>query len=359
MASKRRTYRRKRRSSTKTRRKSTRSKRRRTTTRRKPAVISKFIAAQLNPFDERVLGVKIPDENTVPSVGFATDDERTLSTGSSYGCNAVVLRHTMAKSSVQTATVVGTTSWTWSASYLGTTDSGDLVPARDTFELMRTCAFGVKISCPLAATTASGFVHVCLVANNYEAESSWDYPTSTNAMAKMQGYRKFTLSALTQKPLFVTSKPIDNNAYRYFNSASDLAASADNMELHHEGWQSILVAVTQTNNPASVLNIEKIVHREGIPKAGNFLVGSTPSPSYPNVMRDAANIAASTDPTHLGEGNSVFSEFAGRVNTAAQGAFRDYVMPYAEEVGRRGMANLMDLAGQYLHGRGAQLLIGN
>ena len=53
--------------------------------RRKKVPISKFVLAQLDPFSDKVAGVKIPDSNTQPSATVIVEDEYALTTGATYG----------------------------------------------------------------------------------------------------------------------------------------------------------------------------------------------------------------------------------------------------------------------------------
>lgn len=361
MVARRRSYRKKRGPKRRSGRTTRVSRRRTTRPKRKaaPMVLNKFIAAQLNPFDERVAGVKIPDENTVPSVTFAVEDSLTLSSNATYGTACFAVRSPITSAYVG-STSASTTSWTWNAAFGSSSNASEQSSIVAAMDLMRTAAYGVRVSCPLAATTASGYIHICTTAQNFRGQTTWSYPTSLSDMSKQPGYKKFTLSSLTQRPLVVTAKPIDNSAYRYFDPESDLAANAIDLEFHNSGWQDILIAISDV--PLAVVptvSIERIQHVEAIPNKSNFLVGSTPSPSYPQVMQAAANIAAETPAVRTESG--MFQQFSDRVS---QGAWRyatdtanrvaEAALDSAGNVGYYGAQNLAAVGAAYLGNRGYQ-----
>ena len=90
-------------------------------------------------------------------------------------------------------------------------------------------------------------------------------------MRDLPFYRKVTLASLTQSPLTVVNKFLDQTAFRY-SATDELAAGFNNtgrgqFQIAHS-WSTIFVAVEGAPSASNALGIEMILHTETITKAG-------------------------------------------------------------------------------------------
>jgi len=138
------------------------SSRRRQTARRtaRQRGLTKFELAQVNPFDRRVIGVKIPDSNTQPSDTFYSEDRFSITTGATDYAQTRAFLPNLSVAMV-VANNFSSSSWTWPPAYAGTS-SAVYTDAQSNFVGVRPCGHGVKISCPSAPTSVTGFVHVAM-----------------------------------------------------------------------------------------------------------------------------------------------------------------------------------------------------
>jgi len=321
--------------------------------RRVPTPFNAFALAHVDPFDDRCRGIKIPDANTMPSVGLTISQETTMVvTGTqanahaffpSVGCMEILAGDKN----------VGSNSWTW---YLtGAPTSTAIQPTQQTqslkfgavvagYDLVRSVAHGVRLSCGLAPQTVTGFAHIAICSrptvNNYVA--TW-WPASVAEMAECVWYKRVPLATLTQRPLTVVNKILDTTSQTYhspvraYTSESDpvsgLAAAQamatggaptgttpfgyfDRDSLN--GFAAIIVAVEGAPSGSSPLVIEMITHIEAIPRATGLQTGSLAAPSNPAVLAGVSHMAATTPAEHF-EGEEP-SRIAQAANAFYQGA---------------------------------------
>jgi len=290
--------------------------RRRVTRKKKPMQISKFTLAQLDPFAEKVAGVKIPDVNTQPSSTVVVEDERAITADAVYGIGAVMFRPTLAKNNVG-ATASAASAWTWASGYGGGTSSSKLASISGNNTAIRVCAHGVRITSALAPTSVTGYVHIAIVTESDFLKSTWSAPTSISDMQTSQWYKRIPLAVLTQKPYKVVNKILDHNAFRYFDPNSDLAESATDLMLHTTGWANILIAVSGVGVGLTALSIESVIHLETLPSPGSAQTVTPAASASSAAVEQATNVANST-PAVREEGM-----FADILNNAA-GALNEY-----------------------------------
>lgn len=252
--------------------------RRKTTTRRrskKKMPVSKFVLAQLDPFSDKVAGVKIPDANTQPSATVVCEDEWALTVGAT-GTNVCGLRVMPKGTRIATSTVVDATTWTWPINYGGTTNSSKYTTIEANHNLIRPCAYGIRISCAMSPNNVTGYVHVCLVANA-SVSTTWPFPTTIAEMQNSPFYKRYPLATLTSRPLKVVGKIIDENAFRYVDPAFTSEEIVNNAGfIQQNGWTPILVAVTGVSSGVTAVSIEQIVHYETIPSVSSA-IGTSPA----------------------------------------------------------------------------------
>ena len=272
--------------------------------RRKKVPISKFVLAQLDPFSDKVAGVKIPDSNTQPSATAIVEDEWALTTGATYGTQVVALRPFVANTAVAPVSVTSASAWTWDTGYGGTSNSSKMASVQSNNVLVRPCAFGVRISCALAPNNVTGYVHICLAPQNDLGNNTWSFPATISAMQNSPFYKRYPLAVLTQRPLKVVAKILDENAYRYISPTGTLDQSPSNsMALHHSGWAPIVVAVTGVALSTTAVSIESILHLETIPSTSSP-TGVSPAANDSSLQREMATNVANSTPAGRLEGGS-------------------------------------------------------
>jgi len=249
----------------------------------------KWALAQIDPFNTRAHGGKIPDSNTVPSCSVALQDNvaLTLTTATNTNCWAFLPR--VQRGRMITATE-GAASWTWPAAYAGNssfTKGADYIAA---YELDRPVAHGVRISSSVPPTTAQGFVHIAIAYESFanNGATTWPWPTTLASLSNYQFYKRVTLASLTQMPLVVVNKYMDETAFRY-SDPSDVTGAAGaatgTLQTFHTffSWGAILVAVEGVNS-LSPLNVEVLLHTEAIPKQSGAVTGTPAAVANSQIM---------------------------------------------------------------------------
>jgi len=268
------------------------SKRFRSTRRVAPArTLTKYELANLNPFDQRVNGVKIPDSNTQPSETTFDENRITTTIGASGFAEVTAFLPNPTVNSVKGVGATATT-WTWPAGYGGATASGNLASLKADFMGIRPAGHGVRISCPLAPLSVTGFCHVAIVPVETYSQTTWQFPTSVTQMLNLPWYKRYTLASLTQRSITVVNKFLDATATRYFDVDSTLVATSGNVDFHFSGsWCAIIVAVEGAPVSTNPLTQDTIVHYEGLPTIGSTN-NSTPAAQYNvNELEDVSRIA--------------------------------------------------------------------
>lgn len=301
-----------------------------------------FLLGQIDPFMDTVKGLKIPDQNTMQSETLTVQDEFSLVFPTPVGTeNVRAFLFNTGPTSVFVESSAGTGSWVWGASFTGGSDMATFSNISNSYEALRLGANGVRISSPVAPTTATGFVHVCIYAPSTYGATTWPFPTSIGQMRDLPWYRKITLAALTQNPLTIVNKFLDQTAFRYTDpdeTFSGFANSNKNSFQITHSWASILVVVEGVPTGQTVLTAETIHHFEALPKFGTSSSANPAAPSDPQQMEAGARISQVAPATHME------SEQANVLN-AAQGAVEGIVTGFLEGVGSRGR-EAANVAGQ-------------
>jgi len=258
--------------------------------------LSKFILANLQPFNQNCDGVKVPDANTYPSTPVKMEDEINHITDATFGVATRAYRP-YPTATVVTATAASASSWTWSAAYGGTGNSARRAQIANNYSLVRPAAHGIRISAPTASTTTTGFLHVCIYAPNF-AGTTWAFPTSISEMNNCMNYVRYPLSALTQRHVTVVNKFLDASAARYVDPSSDIAVQQTDLSFQTEGWGTIIVAVEAAPVSTTAISVEVISHLECTPLFSG-INSSTPAAPYnvadmEKVSRAAGHTMAST-----------------------------------------------------------------
>jgi len=296
-----------------------------------------FLLGQINPFDTLVKGVKVPDANTMNSDTATICESFPLSITTGGNVKAWVC-NVWPRGCLVTSTE-GVSTWSWTASYGGSSDYSRISDISASYAAIRCCAHGVRLSCTLAPTAATGFVHMAVYAPSTYGEATWPFPTSIGAMSDLPWYRKVTLASLTQNPITIVNKFLDQTAFRYEEPDQGSAgfANSNRGEFHiPHSWGSIIIAVEGT--PAGALfSAEQIVHYEALPLQGTMNASSPAAPSDPAQMQAAGHASGTVDTTHFGsEETSILRDVASAVQdglsqgmSTARSGFLDSIREHA------------------------------
>nr|QXP07807.1 MAG: putative capsid protein [Arizlama virus] len=305
----------------------------------------KFVLAQLDPFVPQVDGAKIPDSNTIPSIACKDVELRTLplTTTTNVTCNAFTPSYPCAF--VQATEGAG--SWAWPAAFGGASTRGKFTAYANEFELDRTVAHGVRITSSVAPTSATGYVHIAIAFESHRgspAITTWQWPTTVAGLAGYQNYKRVTLASLTQEPLIVVNKYVDDTAFRYSDAGvSDFnAASLASGFALPRSWGSILIAI-EGSNAVSPISVEDLIMTEAIPKSTGAVRGSMAAPPNPTLLAAASQATANAPPTRPDSAaqasvnaaaerlRNQVGAAAGRVRTMAWNWGADQVQSFADD----------------------------
>lgn len=269
--------------------------------------LSKYALSQINPFVSEVEGVKIPDSNTAPGVGVLTLDNFGLTTSAS----ATTFGHAWAfapsmGAALITATPAASNAWTWPASYGGRTASAKQTSIQSNYHSTRPVAHGLRVSSPIAALTATGFLHVAVYPMNTYNHTTWNLPASLSEMTGCLWYNRYTISSLTQHPIIVVNKFLDNTSSRYTSTESptDIQTGgnpAGTIEIPNE-WCYIVIAVEAGIASTTMVNAECICHYEALPLLTGVTTG-TPSAAFnPSDMAGTGRVGSEIPPSYVDDG---------------------------------------------------------
>lgn len=318
-----------------------------------------FLMAQIDPFLPSVRGVKVPDANTMESGTVQIQDE--------YTCNTVAteVNGWLFNPAITSFAVPGTSApgaWTWPITYGGGSDCATKAQFQAAYTATRCVAHAIRLSCLLAPTTVTGFVHVAVYAPATFSATTWPFPTTIAAMRDLPHYRKVTLASLTQNPLTIVNKFLDQTAFRYIDSMETNGgynqSNRNSFQVTHS-WASIIVAIEGAPT-ASSLGVEVIQHHETLARAGTSNGSSPAAPPQQTVMTAAANIAADAPATHFeSEQGSVLQQAADAVQAGARAGAENVLnaaLPHLSRMGENavyvGTAALLNYGAQRLGGGG-------
>lgn len=176
-----------------------------------------FIMAHIDPFLPVVRGVKVPDANTMESDTALLTDEYAAGVTAGGVVKAFAFNPSLTSSIVPANE--GASSWAWPAAFGGSIDCNQTANVQSASTAYRAVAHGIRISSALPPTTTTGFLHVCVYAPANYLEATWPFPTTISQMRDLPFYRKVTIASLTQSPLTVVNKFLDQTAFRYSATA--------------------------------------------------------------------------------------------------------------------------------------------
>jgi len=304
---------------------------------------TKFLMGQIDPFDSNVKGAKVPDSNTMMSDTINVNDTFTVgvTTGGNVRCYAF---NVWPRGAVVQSTEGGL-GWTWTAAYGGTFDLTRLPDITSSYTGIRCVSQGVRLSATLAPTTATGFVHIGVYAASTYGEASWPFPTGIAGLVDLPWYRKVTLASLTQSPITIVNKFLDQTAFRYEDpdQAAGGFVNTNRGEFHiPHSWATILVAFEGTPS-GSLVSVETVHHFEALPLHSTLTTATPAASANPTVMNAAGNVSARVPATHFE------SEQAGMMSQAAAAV---------SEGMQTGLSNLASALGEAALNAGANYVQG-
>jgi len=324
---------------------------------------AKFALAQLDPFEPRCLGAKVPDSNTIPSIANMDQDQVNLTTLAGPNTLAAIAFYPSYTYATVTATGgAGTVSWP-------TTGSGrrNLSSVTTNVEAIRPVAHGIRISSSTAPTNTTGFVHVGLAVESRRGgalDGSPDLPTSVNEMTGLPHYKRFTVASLTQSPVTVINKWIDETAFRYDDptaipafTASGSGAPTQTTLNFNQSWAAVVVMTEGALVSSNVLGFEHILLTECIPKRTAFVLGTQAAPNSPGTMSAVSTMQASTDFSHTeAEQESYISQGLAELDRGARVAgaqvWNNIAAPLLQRVGNHAVNTGLRMAMGAVMGRG-------
>lgn len=360
-----------------TRRRSVRkAPRRRTSTRRQmskkndcicPGELSpsaKFALAQLDPFEPKCLGAKVPDTNTMPSIANADTDQVTLPGPATTGNLIAIAFNPSYYSSVLAATEVSSSAVAWGTTFSQRRNYSNVVAS---VEAIRAVAHAVRMVSPLAPTSTTGFVHVGIAVEsrvNSSAGTAPDYPTTVNQMTGLAHYKRFTLASLTQSPVTIINKWIDESAFRYDDPRTQYAfagsASTTNPTTFQfqSSWGTLIVMVEgQPSTATTPISFEHLLLTECLPRKDAWVLGTQAAPNSPGTMSAVSVMTSETDfahteaqqDTYIQEGLRAFERGA---SVAGERVWNDVAAPLLTRFGNAVVNTGVAMAFNAISGRG-------
>lgn len=316
---------------------------RRPVRRRKQGVtMSKFTLAQIDPFDEKVYGAKIPDANTIPSSTCVVQDDHNLTADATHGVAAQAFMPYLGRVRA-VGTAASSISWTWPSSF-GGNSSSKLSSILNNFNVVRPVAHGIRISSALAPTAVTGMVHVGIYTNSLLGATTWDLPVDISQLGNALWYKKFPVAMLTGKPLTIINKIGDVSSQLYREPAATMVGTGTELNFQTNGWGTIVVACTGVPVNSVAIAVETIIHLEGQPLSTGVLSSSPAADFNPAELAATSRVAAVTDAT-MWEGSeaSHLQQAVNAIHSGAQNAFSA-----AEGTIREGIRVAGERAGEYV-----------
>jgi len=262
---------------------------------------AKFALAQLDPFDARCQGAKVPDSNTIPSIANVDQDQVTLGTGATVGN----LHGIAFFPSYTSATLVAGpgAALNWSINSFSARRNQPSVNTN--VEGIRPVAHAIRVSSSLAPTSTTGFIHIGLAvesSSNVPIVGVPDLPTTINEMTGLPHYKRFTIASLTQSPITAINKWIDETAFRYdtVTSTPSFATTGGVQTALNflQSWATIVVIVEGAPVSSNVLGFEHLLMSECIPKRTAFVLGTQAAPNSPGTMSAVSTMQTGTEFSH-------------------------------------------------------------
>jgi len=294
---------------------------------KKRNALHKFTLAQINPFNRDCYDCRVPDTNTAPSSSFSTYDEiAPVTSGTNAVCYAFLPSTRCCY--IPSANNVGISSWNWTSVASAQTAVTNLTALQAQYALYRPVAHGVRITSGLAATSASGYVHICLYSQTLTAATNFVLPNTVADMATCPFYKRINIASLVQDPVIFVNKYMDESAHMYRDLDKGFAPGADSQMIQTNwGWMTVLVAVEGFPSGTNPITVEVIGHYEGQSQFGSMIMDQPAEVPNQPVMAATSAITAIRDPllNVLSAGASAAAGVAGDVAEYMDDVYGDLV----------------------------------
>jgi len=327
---------------------------------------SRFAMAQLDPFDPRTQGAKIPDSNTMPSIANQDTDQVALPTAAGQTLAAIAFTPSYAQGVFVAAHNLGTLTWP----ITGAAARRNYTNIIGQIEAIRPVAHAIRASSSLAPTAATGFVHLGLSVesriNDANDNTVLSLPVNVNEMTGLAHYKRVTLASLTQSPITAINKWIDDIAFRYDDprlkiSSTTSSSGTTNIGYQflsmYQSWATIVVMIEGVPASSTPLSFEHILLSEALPKKDSFVLGTPAAPNSPAIMSAVSQMTSDTDFSHTEAGQETYVQqgldaFARGATAAGDVAFRSIALPVLQRFGQFASNQAMGMAARAIMGRG-------
>jgi len=322
---------------------------------------ARFALAQLDPFHGLALGAKIPDTTTIPSIANSDTDQVSAPLATTGFLTGFAFRPYY-NAAVIPATPASASAVTWPIAS-GASNRRNLANVIATFEAIRPVAHAVRLVSPLAPTSATGFVHIGLsIESLYNSTgATFQYPTTVNEMMGLSHYKRVTLASLTQSPLTVINKWIDEHAFQYEdpNQALSMTASPPNEVNTPFGWSwaAIVVLIEGAPSTPSPLAAEHILLTEGIPRKDVLIIGTQAAINSPGTMAAVSSMVGNGEFSHTEAGQESYVQqglesLARGAQVAGEQVFNGVAVPLLQRIGQGIATTAANMALNAISGRG-------
>lgn len=327
----------------------------------------KFVMVQADPFEPKYFGAKIPDSSTIPSIPTPIQYNQTLQT---LNTSQPAFAHAWAfypsvSFNFITALGLNASQWSFSAASATVQSAPQSASFQSQFEAFRPTAHAIRLTCPFAPTTTTGFVHIAIAtetnmtAANTNTQHYTQLAESFSAMSGYTFYKRVTLASLTQSPITLINKWTDETAFRYQSPVAGPAVAAGGSGGANQfqipfSWGTLLIAVegvSTSTTPAAIapLTAEVILHSECIPDKSSTLIGSTAASYSSSTLNAVSQAVAATDFSHTEEQQDrTIGNYVAEVANAAGLSPRS-----VRDFGIRVAGQAVRTAAQYATSRGA------
>jgi len=328
---------------------------------------ARFALAQLDPFEPRCQGAKIPDSNTMPSVANSdSQQDNSLIPATAGFVTAIAFRPAYNAATVTAPPLTGseTTTVNW-----GNSTTQYASQRRNTssygnqFEAFRPVAHAIRISSSLSPTTASGFVHIGL---SYESSfgnlnAIFQYPTTVPEMTGLSHYKRITLASITQSPLTVINKWIDERAFQYQDPytlpTSTTTTANETANAFGFSWCNIIIMIEGAPAGLVSLSAEHLILTEALPKKNSVIMGTPAAPNSPGTMSAVSSMVGDIDFGHtesqqesyINQGLEHLSQGA---RVAGEQVFQNVAVPLLQRAGYAAAMTAGSMAFQAMTGTG-------
>jgi len=258
--------------------------------------LPQFTVAQVDPFAPEAFGCKVPDMSTMPSACAFSRAVFSLSTTTVAGVGTAI--RPRISYSIPNVPVTST-SWTWPTAFSGTTNQPNTLALQNAYTALRPVASGVRLSCRQAYTAASGLLHIAIIPDMLNG-TTWSYPTTTAQMTEAPYYRQVPLADLIEDDIIITNKFTDETGWAYLDPNTPDTPGSNNLPA--SGWSVILIWLEGSASTANAIDIEQIVHWEGLvgPTGNAGIISATKALPYsPALLAATQHVVEYSEPVKV------------------------------------------------------------